>query len=137
MVNPSSKLTISASCPGVGAILAAVTVWMERYHVGAIVEGKVSRVADFGAFVELEPGLEGLVHVSELSNQRVRTPADIVKPGQDVKVRILSIDDEARRIGLSLRQATEAAAAASAPSTPAIVPGKKKKRPELRGGLDF
>ncbi len=113
------------------------TTAMERYHVGAIVDGKVSRLTDFGAFVELEPGLEGLVHVSELSNQRVRTPADVVKPAQDVKVRILSIDNEARRIGLSLKQATEAAAAAAKAPAVEAAPVKKKKRPELRGGLDF
>jgi len=108
---------------------------LDRYHVGAVVDGKITRVTDFGAFVELEPGLEGLVHVSELSNQRVRTPADVVKPGQDVRVRVLSVDTEARRIGLSIRQAAEAAA--PAPVVESTTPVKKKKRPELRGGLDF
>jgi small subunit ribosomal protein S1 len=107
---------------------------MERYHVGETVAGKVSRVSDFGAFVELEPGLEGLIHVSELSNTRVRTPADVVKPGQEVRVRVLSVDNEARRIGLSLKQAD---AAVEAPSAPPATPEKKKKRPQLRGGLDF
>ncbi|CAN5600747.1 hypothetical protein BH10PLA1_BH10PLA1_16240 [soil metagenome] len=107
---------------------------LDRYHVGAVVEGKVTRVTDFGAFVELEPGLEGLVHVSELSNQRVRTPSDVVNQGQDVSVRILSVDVEARRIGLSIRQAIDAVKQETVVES---VPAKKKKRPELRGGLDF
>ncbi len=110
------------------------TTALDRYHVGEMVDAKVTRAADFGAFVELEPGLEGLIHVSELSNQRVRSPGDVVKPGQDVRVRVLSVDVEARRIGLSMRQAV--AAAPSAPAAEAA-PVKKKKRPELRGGLDF
>jgi ribosomal protein S1 len=108
---------------------------MDRYHVGETVAGKVSRVSDFGAFVELEPGLEGLIHVSELSNTRVRTPADVVKPGQEVRVRILQVDNEARRIGLSLKQADAAPIERSTPGP--ATPEKKKKRPQLRGGLDF
>lgn len=108
---------------------------LDRYHVGAVVAAKVSRTTEFGAFVELEPGLEGLVHISELSNQRVRTPGDVVKSGQEVQVRVLSVDNEARRIGLSLRQA--AAAPTPAPVATEAPAAKKKKRPELRGGLDF
>jgi len=103
------------------------------------VGGKVTRVVDFGAFVELEPGLEGLVHISELANTRVRAAGDVVKPGQDVKVRILEIDKDARRVSLSLRRATEPApvAAGTAAAAAPAAPVKKKKRPELRGGLDF
>ncbi|HTW95185.1 MAG TPA: S1 RNA-binding domain-containing protein, partial [Tepidisphaeraceae bacterium] len=103
----------------------------ERYQTDSVATGTVSRVADFGAFVELEPGLEGLIHVSELSTGRVRTPGEVVKPGQEVRVRILEINSEARRISLSIRQAGPAPAA-----TPPTEQ-KKKKRPELRGGLDF
>src|SRR5439155_27299535 len=68
----------------------------ERYATDMTVTGTVTRTADFGAFVELEPGLEGLIHVSELSNQRVRAAGDAVQPGQEVKVRVLEIDAEAR-----------------------------------------
>jgi len=107
----------------------------ERYLVHGVVPGKVTRTAEFGAFVELEPGLEGLVHISELAGQRVRVPTDIVKPGQEVKVRILEIDKEKRRIALSIRRADEPAPAQVAAAVPAE-PEKKKKRPELRGGLD-
>ena len=59
-------------------------------------KGKVTRLMDFGAFVELEPGIEGLVHISELSPNRVRRVADIVKPEQEVEVRILKIEPEAQ-----------------------------------------
>jgi small subunit ribosomal protein S1 len=100
-----------------------------------VVPGTVTRIADFGAFVELEPGLEGLVHVSELANNRVRTPGDVVKPGQQVKVRVLEIDKDARRISLSIKRATEVESA-PATATP-TAPQPKKKRPQLRGGLEF
>jgi len=75
----------------------------ETVKAGARVDGKVTRLADFGAFVELEPGIEGLIHVSELSTQRVRRVRDIVSEGQTVHVEILSVDPEARRISLSLK----------------------------------
>ncbi len=106
----------------------------ERYARDMTVSGTITRTADFGAFVELEPGLEGLIHISELSNQRVRTVTDVVKQGDSVQVRILEIDKEARRVSLSLKRATEAA-----PTTPAASQSapSKKKRPQLRGGLDF
>ncbi len=107
----------------------------ERYAVDMIVPGRVTRVVDFGAFVELEAGLEGLAHISELADHRVRTPADVVKPDQEVRVRVLEIDKEHRKISLSIRKAAEAPAP-PAPD-PAAKPVKKKKRPELRGGLDW
>jgi ribosomal protein S1 len=77
----------------------------EKYHSGQIATGKVSRLMDFGAFVELEPAIEGLIHISELALQRVFRVGDIVKPGQEVQVKILSIDPEQRRIALSLKAA--------------------------------
>jgi ribosomal protein S1 len=75
----------------------------EKYARGMTVKGKVTRLMDFGAFVELEPGIEGLLHISELSPNRVRRVADIVKPEQEVEVRILKIEPDARKISLSLR----------------------------------
>jgi small subunit ribosomal protein S1 len=107
----------------------------ERYATDMIVPGKVTRVVDFGAFIELEPGLEGLAHISELADHRVRSSADAVKPGQEVRVRVLEIDKENRKISLSIRKAAEAPAP-PAPD-PTAKPAKKKKRPELRGGLDW
>ena len=106
----------------------------DRYVLDMVVPGKVTRVVDFGAFVELEAGLEGLVHISELADNRVRAASDVVKPGQEVQVRVLEIDKDARRISLSIRRATEPAAPAPAP---VAAPAKKKKKPELRGGLDW
>jgi small subunit ribosomal protein S1 len=115
----------------------------DKLAVGMTTTGTVTRLADFGAFVELEPGMEGLVHVSELSNQRVRTPGDVVKVGQEVSVRVIDLDAEGRRVSLSMRQPAGSAAGAKAGAAvvaapvAAVVAGKKKKRPELRGGLDF
>lgn len=111
----------------------------ERYAVDMVTTGKVTRVADFGAFVELEAGLEGLVHISEMANQRVKSAGDVAKVGQEVKVRVLEIDKEKRRIALSIKRAEEALAA-SAPApvlTPKELEKKQKKRAQLRGGLDF
>jgi len=74
-----------------------------KYHVGARVQGVVSKLMDFGAFVKLEPGVEGLVHVSELAHNRVWRPSDVVSEGQEVEVKVLSVDAERQRIGLSLK----------------------------------
>jgi small subunit ribosomal protein S1 len=106
----------------------------ERYATDMVVPGTVTRIVDFGAFVELEPGLEGLVHVSELSDQRVRSPGDVVKMGQQVNVRVLELDPQGRRISLSLKSAyvLPTPAAGATPAAPA-----KKKKIQLRGGLDF
>ena len=110
----------------------------DRYAQDMVVTGTVTRVVDFGAFVELEPGLEGLVHISELAANRVRAASDVVKPGDEVKVRVLEVDREARRVSLSIRRAVEmekpATAAAPAAGAAPAAPVKKKKRPELRGG---
>ncbi len=82
------------------------TVAARTFHVGDRVSGTVSRLADFGAFVELLPGVDGLVHVSELSwNKRVRKPGDLLKLGERVEVVILQISPAERRIGLGYKQA--------------------------------
>lgn len=77
----------------------------ERFQVGQIVDGEVTRLVDFGAFVRLENGIEGLVHISQLSDRHVTKPQEVVESGQHVRVKILSVDQAARRIGLSLREA--------------------------------
>lgn len=77
-----------------------------KYHVGDRVHGVVTRTAEFGAFVELEPGIEGLIHLSEMSwTRKVRKPEDVVKSGDAVDVLILSVSQHERRIGLGLKQA--------------------------------
>jgi 4-hydroxy-3-methylbut-2-enyl diphosphate reductase len=79
----------------------------EKYAMGAMVKGTVTRVAPFGAFVELEPGVEGLIHVSELSNRRISKPEEVVKPGQEITAKVLRVKPEERRISLSMREADE------------------------------
>ncbi len=74
----------------------------EKFPRGVMVKGTVTRTMEFGAFVELESGLEGLIHISELSPTRVRRVADIVKLGQEVEVRVLKVEPEIKRIALSL-----------------------------------
>jgi small subunit ribosomal protein S1 len=77
----------------------------ERFPVGARVPGRVASVADYGAFVELESGVEGLVHVSEMSwSKRVKHPSKLVNPGDSVEVEVLSVDPKARRISLGMKQ---------------------------------
>jgi len=74
---------------------------VQRYPVGLIVNGKITRLTDFGAFVELEPGLEGLLHVSQMGKERVRRPSELVKPGQELAVRIAAVEPERQRLSLS------------------------------------
>jgi len=81
------------------------TVVNEKYHVGQLVSATITNVVDFGAFALIEDGLEGLVHVSELSETRVAHPSEVVRPGDEVQVRILRIDSANHRLGLSMRQA--------------------------------
>ena len=77
----------------------------EKFHIGDRVSGKVSRVTDFGAFVELEPGMDGLIHLSEMSwSKKVRKPADLVKPGDAVEVVVLGVNGAEHRISLGLKQ---------------------------------
>ncbi|MGN1358848.1 MAG: 30S ribosomal protein S1 [Kiritimatiellia bacterium] len=74
-----------------------------RYAIGQIVKGKVSKIASFGAFVSLEDGVDGLVHISQISDQHVEKVKDALKVGQEVEARIVKIDRDERRIGLSIR----------------------------------
>ncbi len=76
----------------------------EKYIPGHIIKGKIAKLTNFGAFVELEPDLEGLLHISELADHKIEKPQDIVKLDDEVEVKILKVDAEARKIGLSLRR---------------------------------
>src|SRR5438552_1480635 len=80
----------------------------QQYHVGDTVPAKITKLAQFGAFAELEPGVEGLVHISELSEERITHPKQVVREGEDVQLRIIKIDPQRHRLGLSLRQAEDA-----------------------------
>ncbi|HUZ01688.1 MAG TPA: 30S ribosomal protein S1 [Thermomicrobiaceae bacterium] len=79
-----------------------------KYEVGQLVYGTVTQLANFGAFARIEDGIEGLIHVSELSEQRIGHPRQVVSEGQDLILRIIRIDPSRRRMGLSLRRALEA-----------------------------
>lgn len=76
-----------------------------KYAIGQLVEGKVAKLAQFGAFVELEEGIEGLVHISQISDERVEKVKDVLKVGDEVKARIVKMDEVDRRIGLSIKAA--------------------------------
>jgi small subunit ribosomal protein S1 len=80
--------------------------WKEaarRYKKGEMVTGRVTNVTDFGAFIELEEGIEGLVHVSEISREKVERPSDVLKVGETVSATVLHVDPQERRIGLSMK----------------------------------
>jgi len=79
----------------------------ETYRVGQIVEGTITRLTNFGAFARLEDGIEGLIHVSELDDRRINHPKEVVKEGDVVPLKIVRIETDRRRIGLSLRQAKD------------------------------
>ena len=81
---------------------------ISKYKVGEIVEGKVVKLLDFGAFVELEDGLEGLVHITEISDDRILKPSDVLNIGDRVKVKILEIDEEAKKMSLSIKAGNSA-----------------------------
>ena len=104
------------------------------FKVGDVIDGTVTKLVNFGAFVRVRDGLEGLIHISELSHQRVAHPGDVVHEGQQLKLKIISLDSERHRLGLSLKQAEEPPArpapepgAAPAPAGPR---GERRPRPE-------
>jgi len=76
-----------------------------KYQVGQLVTGKVNKLASFGAFIELEEGIDGLVHISQISEDRVQKVRDVLKPGEEVEARVIKIDPVERRIGLSIKAA--------------------------------
>jgi len=80
---------------------------LNTFGPGASLSGKVTKVVAFGAFVEIVPGVEGLVHISELAEHHVETPGEVVQPGEEVRVKILEIDEERRRISLSIKRVGE------------------------------
>ncbi len=80
----------------------------EKFKVGDVIKGKVTKLTNFGAFLELGKGIEGLLHISEISNEKVTNPADIVNMGDELEVRVIRIEPEARKIGLSLKKMSAA-----------------------------
>ncbi len=74
-----------------------------RFRVGQLVKGKVTNVTKFGAFVEIEPGIEGLVHISELSQQRVEKASEVAKPGDEIQAVVINVDPKKHKVGLSIK----------------------------------
>jgi len=108
----------------------------EKYLPGQIVHGVVTKITNFGVFVELEPDLEGLLHISEIADHKIDNPQDVVKPGQEVEVKILRVDNDSRKIGLSMRRvkwAEEESKAAPIPDMPDVSTPSSTPR---RGGLE-
>ena len=110
------------------------------FNIGDIIDGTVTKLVNFGAFVRVRDGLEGLIHISELSHQRVAHPGDVVHEGQELKLKIISLDSERHRLGLSLKQAEEPPAR-PAPPEPVAPPvrterGERPERGDRRGGRE-
>ncbi len=79
----------------------------DRYQVGQVVTATITRLAAFGAFAKMDDAIEGLIHISEMADYRINHPKEIVQEGDVVQVRVIRIDPQHRRIGLSLRQASD------------------------------
>jgi small subunit ribosomal protein S1 len=109
---------------------------LDGFEERSLTKGRVTRLADFGVFVEVAPGVEGLIHISELADRRVKSCGEVVQVGEEIEARVLGVDRENRRISLSLKQV----AAPQEPSTGGVTPPespkpKKKRKKPLRGGL--
>ena len=101
------------------------------FKVGDVIDGTVTKLVNFGAFVRVREGLEGLIHISELSHQRVAHPGDVVHEGQTLKLKIISLDSERHRLGLSLKQAEEPPVRAT--PEPGVAPvGRRRAAPAPR-----
>jgi predicted RNA-binding protein with RPS1 domain len=114
----------------------------QRFPVGATVKGPVSRIAQFGAFVKLAPGVEGLIHISELAHHKVYKVENVVNEGQEVECKVLSVDAEAQRMSLSLKAALAKPEKADAKAKekeeveePPREPAVPKRSGPLRGGI--
>jgi small subunit ribosomal protein S1 len=106
----------------------------EKYIPGQIVKGHVTKITNFGVFVELEKDLEGLLHISELADHKINSPQDVVSLGEELEVKILRVDNDSRKIGLSLRRVRWAAEEQQKQAQQGIV--IKEEKQKRRGGLD-
>ena len=106
-----------------------------RYQPGQVVSGKVTKITNFGVFVGLQDGLEGLLHISELADHKVDNPEEIVKVGDDIEVKILRVDIDERKIGLSRKRVEWAGDTGGQPSADDSRRERRKPATELRGGL--
>jgi len=109
-----------------------------RWPANSVVKGRITRLTDFGAFVEVNPGVEGLVHISELSENRVRSVRDAVQEGQEIDAKVLEVDEDNRRMSLSIKQVVNVpgyyGSATTEPAPEAEKKQPKRKKP-LKGGF--
>ena len=107
-----------------------------KYQAGQIITGKVTKITNFGVFVGLQDGLEGLLHISELADHKVENPEEVVKVGDDIEVKILRVDIDERKIGLSRKRVEWNEEETAAGGASGDEPQKKSRTPkELKGGL--
>ncbi len=112
--------------------------WMgasARWPAESVIEGRVTRTTDFGAFVEVTPGVEGLIHISELSEHHVRNVEEVARTGDSVKAMVLSVDEDARRMSLSIKALT-APDSVETQSLNLPEPKNRKRKKPLKGGLE-
>jgi small subunit ribosomal protein S1 len=127
---------------GLGMKQLQVSPWqgiMERYPPSSTAHGRVTKTTEFGAFVELEPGIEGMVHISELDHKRVHRVTDVLKVGQEVDVKVLTIDPDKKRIALSVKALIARPEAAPKKNDEDLAPGggmpyERKRKEPLKGG---
>ncbi len=119
---PRVALSIKACAPDPWTGVA------QRYAPGTRVHGVVARLADFGAFVTLEPGIDGLVHVSQVAHQRITHPKEVLTPGQEVEAVVLAVEPDKKRVSLSIKQLTEAPERAPRAAAPRPRPRTREER---------
>jgi small subunit ribosomal protein S1 len=129
--HPRVALSIKAAMPDPWRGVA------ERYRVGRRVQGTVTRLADFGAFITLEPGIDGLVHVSEISHEPISHPRDALSEGQKVNAVVMAVDPAKKRIFLSIREALATRAEAAGEEQPwSLAPPRRRRRERAGAGAD-
>ena len=107
----------------------------EKYQSGQIVRGKVTKITNFGVFVGLEDGLEGLLHISELADHKIENPEEVVKVGEEIEVKVLRVDSEERKIGLSRKRVDWNEEQERAAEPPINTKVERPAQQELKGGL--
>jgi small subunit ribosomal protein S1 len=103
---------------------------LNEYNVDDVVEGRVTKIVAFGAFVQILPGVEGLVHISELAQHHVESPAEVVRPGDELKVKILEVDDSRRRLSLSVKRVEGQELPLREPEEGVVAPTEEQAAPE-------
>lgn len=133
------KLDAEAKKIGLGMKQLAQNPWGsidQKYPVGSTVSGRVTRTTDFGAFVELEQGVEGLIHISELEHRRVGRVTEVVNEGDHVEAKVLAVEPSRKRISLSLKALKSKPEQERTAAAPPPEPYERKRKGPLRGGTE-